>query len=141
MIEPLDETPSPVRPAPPAAPTISIDVVDTSETPGNPGEAAEGGSDAGSEPGPSASADRVGGRPGAQDAELAFLACGACRQLIAGRIVHAIGKRWHPDCFQCEHCSQLLEHVAFYENDGKPYCGVDYDDVRGPACLGEPYAY
>ncbi|WAQ88675.1 hypothetical protein PtA15_10A94 [Puccinia triticina] len=54
--------------------------------------------------------------------------------LIAGRIVHAINARWHPDCFVCQHCGLVLEHVAFYEHEGKAYCGVDYDDLFSLKC-------
>jgi paxillin len=57
------------------------------------------------------------------------LTCAGCKQLIAGRIVNALDARWHPDCFTCQHCSLVLEHVAFYEHEGRAYCGVDYDEV------------
>lgn len=62
------------------------------------------------------------------------LCCAGCRQLIAGRIVHAIDQRWHPDCFTCQHCGLALEHVAFYEHEGKAYCGVDYDELFSLKC-------
>ncbi|KAA1129601.1 hypothetical protein PGTUg99_031493 [Puccinia graminis f. sp. tritici] len=62
------------------------------------------------------------------------LACAGCRQLIAGRIVHALDAKWHPDCFVCQHCSLVLEHVAFYEHEGKAYCGVDYDELFSLKC-------
>lgn len=60
----------------------------------------------------------------------ASLFCAGCQQIIAGHIVNALGRRWHPDCFTCEHCGLALEHVAFYEHEGKAYCGVDYDEVN-----------
>ncbi|MBW0471557.1 hypothetical protein O181_011272 [Austropuccinia psidii MF-1] len=62
------------------------------------------------------------------------LNCSGCQQLIAGRIVHALQRRWHPDCFICQHCGLALEHVAFYEHDGKAYCGVDYDELFSLKC-------
>ncbi|KAI7936908.1 hypothetical protein MJO28_015807 [Puccinia striiformis f. sp. tritici] len=62
------------------------------------------------------------------------LTCAGCLQLIAGRIVNALNKRWHPDCFRCEHCSIVLEHVAFYEQEGKAYCGVDCDELFSLKC-------
>ncbi|KNZ46749.1 hypothetical protein VP01_699g7 [Puccinia sorghi] len=64
----------------------------------------------------------------------AVLTCAGCQQLIAGRIVNALDRRWHPDCFTCQHCNIVLEHVAFYEHEGKAYCGVDYDELFSVKC-------
>lgn len=40
--------------------------------------------------------------------------CEQCALPIAGRIVSAAGVRFHPECFQCHHCGEHLECVAFY---------------------------
>lgn len=40
--------------------------------------------------------------------------CAACALPIAGRIVSAASQRFHPYCFTCFHCGELLECVAFY---------------------------
>ncbi|KAL5373394.1 hypothetical protein DPSP01_012752 [Paraphaeosphaeria sporulosa] len=40
--------------------------------------------------------------------------CEHCALPIAGRIVSAAGVRFHPECFQCHHCGEHLECVAFY---------------------------
>lgn len=58
------------------------------------------------------------------------LSCGGCGGPIMGRIVNAMGSRWHPECFKCTTCNTLLEHVSSYEHDGKPYCHLDYHEVR-----------
>ena len=55
--------------------------------------------------------------------------CARCDNAIIGRIVSAMDKRWHPECFQCSSCRTLLEHVSSYEHDGKAYCHMDYHDV------------
>ena len=57
------------------------------------------------------------------------MVCGGCHESIIGRIVSAMGMRWHPQCFKCCTCGELLEHVSSYENDGKPYCHLDYHEV------------
>ena len=57
------------------------------------------------------------------------LVCGGCGKGILGRIVSAMGLRWHPQCFKCCTCGELLEHVSSYEHDGKPYCHLDYHEV------------
>lgn len=58
------------------------------------------------------------------------LVCGGCDGAIIGRIVSAMGVRWHPGCFRCTVCNELLEHVSSYEHEGKPYCHLDYHEVR-----------
>lgn len=60
------------------------------------------------------------------------LVCGGCGEGIVGRIVSAMGVRWHPQCFRCCTCGEHLEHVSSYEHDGKPYCHLDYHEV---SCL------
>uniref|UniRef100_D8QHA0 LIM zinc-binding domain-containing protein n=1 Tax=Schizophyllum commune (strain H4-8 / FGSC 9210) TaxID=578458 RepID=D8QHA0_SCHCM len=62
------------------------------------------------------------------------LACGGCGGAIIGRIVNAMGVRWHPGCFRCTVCNELLEHVSSYEKDGRPYCHLDYHENFAPRC-------
>jgi len=62
------------------------------------------------------------------------LSCGGCGGPIIGRIVSAIGERWHPECFRCTICNELLEHVSSYEHDGRPYCHLDYHESFAPRC-------
>ncbi|KAL8745740.1 MAG: hypothetical protein Q9190_002148 [Brigantiaea leucoxantha] len=40
--------------------------------------------------------------------------CAACALPISGRIVSAASQRFHPECFSCFLCQELLECVAFY---------------------------
>ncbi|KAF7374968.1 Flap endonuclease 1 [Mycena sanguinolenta] len=62
------------------------------------------------------------------------LACGGCNGSIVGRIVNAMNLRWHPECFRCTVCGELLEHVSSYERDGKAYCHLDYHENFAPRC-------
>jgi hypothetical protein len=57
------------------------------------------------------------------------LICGGCHGPIIGRIVSAMGSRYHPACFKCTVCNALLEHVSSYEHEGQPYCHLDYHEV------------
>jgi LIM domain len=57
------------------------------------------------------------------------LTCGGCGGAIIGRVVSAINVRWHPGCFKCSVCNELLENLSSYEKDGKPYCHLDYHEV------------
>ncbi|KAH7886949.1 hypothetical protein F5I97DRAFT_1079215 [Phlebopus sp. FC_14] len=63
------------------------------------------------------------------------LSCGGCGGSIIGRIVSAMGLRWHPGCFRCTVCNELLEHVSSYEHDGRPYCHLDYHETFAPRCF------
>ncbi|KAK0444935.1 uncharacterized protein EV420DRAFT_1277255 [Desarmillaria tabescens] len=68
------------------------------------------------------------------------LSCAGCRLPIIGRLVTASnsdkggGLRWHPECFKCTICSELLEHVSSYERDGKMYCHLDFYETFAPKC-------
>lgn len=61
--------------------------------------------------------------------------CATCHKWIGGRVVHAMALTFHPDCFVCCHCSEHLEHVAFYEHDGRPYCHFDYHELFSKRCF------
>ncbi|RIB19744.1 hypothetical protein C2G38_1964797 [Gigaspora rosea] len=45
-----------------------------------------------------------------------------------------MGKRWHPEHFNCKQCGITLEYVAFFEKDGYPYCHLDYHELFSPKC-------
>ncbi|EJC99256.1 uncharacterized protein FOMMEDRAFT_170574 [Fomitiporia mediterranea MF3/22] len=62
------------------------------------------------------------------------LVCGGCHESIIGRIVSAMGLRWHPQCFRCCVCGEHLEHVSSYEHESKPYCHLDYHELFAPQC-------
>ncbi|PWN53163.1 hypothetical protein IE53DRAFT_208782 [Violaceomyces palustris] len=61
--------------------------------------------------------------------------CASCAKYIAGRVVHAMSSTYHPSCFSCAHCSEPLEHVAFYEHQGLPYCHFDYHELFSKRCF------
>lgn len=60
--------------------------------------------------------------------------CAGCHNPIIGRIVSAMKQRYHPQCFSCGTCGELLEHVSSYEHEGKPYCHLDYHDKFAHKC-------
>ncbi|KAK6906895.1 hypothetical protein I203_100882 [Kwoniella mangroviensis CBS 8507] len=63
----------------------------------------------------------------------AFL-CSGCGNAIIGRIVNAMNQRWHPQCFMCAECGELLEHVSSYEWEGRAYCHLDFHDKFAHRC-------
>lgn len=48
-------------------------------------------------------------RTGASQSGRGGLTCPACVRPIIGRVVGAMGMKWHPDCFRCTICNELLE--------------------------------
>ena len=60
--------------------------------------------------------------------------CGGCNGSIIRRIVSAMGSKWHPACFRCTVCNEPLEHVNSYGHEGRPYCHLDYHEVRSSLC-------
>ncbi|KAI8369996.1 hypothetical protein BD560DRAFT_397323 [Blakeslea trispora] len=60
--------------------------------------------------------------------------CDGCDQPLSGQAITTSGKRWHTHCFQCQACRQNLEHIAFYEKEGLPYCALDYHELFSPRC-------
>ncbi|KAE8225490.1 hypothetical protein CF326_g7858, partial [Tilletia indica] len=61
--------------------------------------------------------------------------CASCSKLIVGRVINAMNAFFHPTCFRCMHCSESLEHVAFFEHEGKPYCHLDYHELFSTRCF------
>lgn len=62
------------------------------------------------------------------------LNCASCGKSISGHVLSAMGKKWHPDHFVCKKCGITLEHVAFFEKDGDPYCHLDFHELFSPKC-------
>ncbi|KAK0563293.1 hypothetical protein OC861_004886 [Tilletia horrida] len=61
--------------------------------------------------------------------------CASCHRLIVGRVINAMSQLFHPTCFQCKHCHEPLEHVAFFEHEGAPYCHLDYHELFSTRCF------
>ncbi|XP_051981563.1 paxillin a isoform X1 [Xyrauchen texanus] len=60
--------------------------------------------------------------------------CGACKKPIAGQVVTAMGRTWHPEHFVCTHCQEEIGSRNFFERDGQPYCEQDYHSLFSPRC-------
>ncbi|KAI0819939.1 hypothetical protein BC628DRAFT_949533 [Trametes gibbosa] len=72
--------------------------------------------------------------PRIEAAKRSGLVCGGCGGAIIGRIVSAMDMRWHPGCFRCCVCDELLENLSSYAHDGRPYCHLDYHERFAPRC-------
>ncbi|NXG64497.1 LPXN protein, partial [Hemiprocne comata] len=60
--------------------------------------------------------------------------CAACHKPIAGKVLTALGKAWHPEHFTCARCGQELGGQPFFERHGRAYCEEDYHQDFSPRC-------
>lgn len=45
-------------------------------------------------------------------------------------------KLWHPGCFVCYTCGELLVDMIYFWKNGNLYCGRHYCDSERPRCAG-----
>uniref|UniRef100_A0A8C4QX56 LIM domain-containing protein n=1 Tax=Eptatretus burgeri TaxID=7764 RepID=A0A8C4QX56_EPTBU len=48
--------------------------------------------------------------------------CATCVQFIIGRVIKALGKNWHPECFRCQNCKTQLSEIGFVGGPGRHLC-------------------
>uniref|UniRef100_A0A667ZSV1 Prickle planar cell polarity protein 3 n=1 Tax=Myripristis murdjan TaxID=586833 RepID=A0A667ZSV1_9TELE len=58
--------------------------------------------------------------------------CGGDIAVFASRAEH--GSCWHPQCFQCASCSELLVDLIYFYQDGQIYCGRHHAERLKPRC-------
>jgi len=49
-------------------------------------------------------------------------------------VLLALDKIWHIEHFLCAYCKRQLGTDIFYEDDGLPYCEMDYQELFLPKC-------
>ncbi|XP_066457600.1 zyxin isoform X3 [Eleutherodactylus coqui] len=84
------------------------------------------------------------GRPLCEDCYQDTLECCAvCEKKITERLLKAMGKSYHPECFTCAVCSRPLQGEPFIvDQNSLPHCVADYHRKYAPRCsvCGEPIA-
>ncbi|XP_016362294.1 prickle-like protein 3 isoform X1 [Sinocyclocheilus anshuiensis] len=58
--------------------------------------------------------------------------CGGDIAVFASRAGH--GSCWHPQCFQCSSCNELLVDLIYFYQDGHIYCGRHHAEHIKPRC-------
>uniref|UniRef100_A0A8C1IMV7 Prickle homolog 3 n=2 Tax=Cyprinus carpio TaxID=7962 RepID=A0A8C1IMV7_CYPCA len=58
--------------------------------------------------------------------------CGGDIAVFASRAGH--GSCWHPQCFQCGSCNELLVDLIYFYQDGHIYCGRHHAERIKPRC-------
>ncbi|XP_063621571.1 PDZ and LIM domain protein Zasp isoform X5 [Cydia splendana] len=62
-------------------------------------------------------------------------ACDKCHAKIKGDCLNAIGKHFHPECFNCVYCGKLFGNNPFFLEDGLPYCESDWNELFTTKCF------
>ncbi|XP_034028885.1 prickle planar cell polarity protein 3 isoform X2 [Thalassophryne amazonica] len=66
--------------------------------------------------------------------------CHQCSRQISGGDIAVFASRaghgscWHPQCFQCASCSELLVDLIYFYQDGQIYCGRHHAERLKPRC-------
>ncbi|TNN73261.1 Prickle-like protein 3 [Liparis tanakae] len=66
--------------------------------------------------------------------------CQQCKRQICGGDIAVFASRaeqsscWHPQCFQCATCSELLVDLIYFFQDGQIYCGRHHAERLKPRC-------
>ncbi|CAF4772763.1 unnamed protein product [Rotaria sp. Silwood1] len=62
-----------------------------------------------------------------RDFQMLFAPCCAeCKQSIVGRVIRALQKCFHPDCFRCQLCHISLLEIGFSKNNDRALCRECY---------------
>ncbi|XP_072311590.1 PDZ and LIM domain protein 5b [Eucyclogobius newberryi] len=61
--------------------------------------------------------------------------CNKCNNVIRGPFLVALGKSWHPEEFNCDHCRSSLGVHGFVEEKGNLYCVHCYETMFAPTCF------
>ena len=59
--------------------------------------------------------------------------CYVCRLPIRGRVITAMGQKFHPSCFVCSYCRRQFPNRKYKwePKEGKPYCTACFDKLIG----------
>ncbi|XP_063975116.1 PDZ and LIM domain protein Zasp isoform X2 [Diachasmimorpha longicaudata] len=60
--------------------------------------------------------------------------CNKCNNKIKGDCLTAIGKSYHPECFNCTYCGKLFGNSPFFLEEGLPYCEADWNELFTTKC-------
>ena len=59
--------------------------------------------------------------------------CYVCDKLIKGRVITALTKKFHPECFVCTYCRKEFKDRSFKTDpiDSQPYCKNCFEKLLG----------
>ncbi|KAK7807801.1 hypothetical protein U0070_000116 [Myodes glareolus] len=57
--------------------------------------------------------------------------CHQCGEFIIGRVIKAMNNSWHPECFRCDLCQEVLADIGFVKNAGRKELTADARELKG----------
>ncbi|EDW89143.2 protein espinas [Drosophila yakuba] len=66
--------------------------------------------------------------------------CKGCEESLSGGDIVVFAQRlgaqlcWHPGCFVCSVCKELLVDLIYFQRDGNLYCGRHHAETQKPRC-------
>uniref|UniRef100_B4MPX6 Protein espinas n=2 Tax=Drosophila willistoni TaxID=7260 RepID=B4MPX6_DROWI len=66
--------------------------------------------------------------------------CKGCEEQLSGGDIVVFAQRlgaqvcWHPGCFVCSVCKELLVDLIYFQRDGNLYCGRHHAETQKPRC-------
>jgi len=60
--------------------------------------------------------------------------CALCTSPILDKMLTALNKNWHPECFHCSTCQKLLNDESFLEKGNEAFCKNCYEEKMAPKC-------
>lgn len=66
--------------------------------------------------------------------------CPKCKEIVEPRSLAVLAPKfgdsmlWHPDCFECSECNNLLIDLTYCVHDDKLYCERHYAEQLKPRC-------
>ncbi|WAR25952.1 PRIC2-like protein, partial [Mya arenaria] len=66
--------------------------------------------------------------------------CAKCKSMISGGEIAVFASRcgaekfWHPSCFVCSTCDELLVDLIYFFRDGQLFCGRHHAELIKPRC-------
>ncbi|XP_048868819.1 transforming growth factor beta-1-induced transcript 1 protein-like isoform X1 [Brienomyrus brachyistius] len=62
--------------------------------------------------------------------------CAHCNKPILNKMVTALDKNWHPECFCCVKCGGTFGDEGFHDRDGQQYCQQCFLSLFASRCQG-----
>ncbi|XP_062234596.1 transforming growth factor beta-1-induced transcript 1 protein-like isoform X1 [Platichthys flesus] len=62
--------------------------------------------------------------------------CAQCNKPILNKMVTALDKNWHPECFCCVKCSRAFGEEGFHDREGQQYCQQCFLTLFASRCQG-----
>uniref|UniRef100_A0A3Q3BF09 Transforming growth factor beta-1-induced transcript 1 protein n=1 Tax=Kryptolebias marmoratus TaxID=37003 RepID=A0A3Q3BF09_KRYMA len=62
--------------------------------------------------------------------------CAHCSKPILNKMVTALDKNWHPECFCCVNCSRTFGDEGFHDREGQQYCQQCFLSLFASRCQG-----